>query len=75
MRQALLLACIGVPLGIAVAAAGAKIVSGFLAGVSATDPISFALSVAVIVAVSFLAAYVPARRAVRIDPVEALRYE
>jgi putative ABC transport system permease protein len=75
LRQAVVFACVGVPLGIALAAAGAKIVTGFLVGVSAADPISFGASVAVIIAVTFLAAYVPARRAIRIDPAEALRYE
>jgi predicted permease len=75
LHQAMVLVCIALPVGIAVAAAGAKIVSGFLVGVSTGDPVSFALVVALIVAVTFLAAYVPARRAVRIDPVEALRYE
>jgi putative ABC transport system permease protein len=75
LRQALVLTSIGLALGMALAAAGAKMVSGFLVGASAADPISFGASAAVIVAVAFLAAYLPARRAVRIDPVDALRYE
>ena len=75
LRQVIALACIGIPIGIAVAAAGAKIVSGFLVGITTSDPISFALVVAAIIAVTFLAAYPPARRAVRIDPVQALRHE
>jgi putative ABC transport system permease protein len=52
-----------------------RVLSSVLYGMSAVDPLSFTVAVAVLVAVAALANYIPARRATRIDPVIALRYE
>jgi ABC-type lipoprotein release transport system permease subunit len=49
--------------------------SAFLFGVSAVDPVTFTAVAAVLVATALLASWLPARRAARIDPVEALRWE
>jgi len=64
---------LGVGVGLAVALAAAKEAGWVVAGESALDPIAFGSSVAVLLMVACVAAYVPARRAARADPVEALR--
>jgi len=63
----------GVLLGTAGAVAGTRALAGLLYGVTVGDPITFAGVVLLVAAVALLASYLPARRAVRIDPVEALR--
>ena len=69
------LAAIGVVVGLAGALAVTRLVEGLLFGVSATDPATFAAVAALLVVVALLASYVPARRAMALDPNAALRYE
>jgi putative ABC transport system permease protein len=73
MRRAMLSAVGGALLGLGGAAALTSILKSQLYGISATDPLTFTLAPIVLAAVAWLAAYVPARRATRIDPMAALR--
>jgi predicted permease len=72
-REVVLRLAIGCLIGFAVALAGAQILRSALYGVSPTDPIGLTAAVAVVAAVGLLAAYAPARRALRVNPVDALR--
>jgi len=65
----------GVVLGAAGALLLTRLMKGFLFQVTPTDPETFAVIVFFLVLVGFLASYIPARRAMRVDPVVALRYE
>ena len=75
VRQGLLLAGAGVALGLAAAAGLTHLMSSLLFGVSALDPLTYAVVSALLLVVSVLASYLPARRAMVIDPVRALRGE
>jgi putative ABC transport system permease protein len=75
IRQGLLLAAIGVGVGLAAAVGLTRLMSSLLFGVSAVDPLTYAAVSALLMAAAVLASYVPARRAMAIDPVEALRAE
>jgi hypothetical protein len=75
LRQALLVIAAGVPIGIAICLSASQMVKSYLLGVSTTDAAPLGGALLLIGAVSLLAAYLPARRATRVDPVVALRYE
>jgi ABC-type antimicrobial peptide transport system permease subunit len=69
------LAAIGITVGVTLAMAMTRLMSGLLFGVSATDPWTFVLIALLFAAVALLASYLPARRAAGTDPLTALRYD
>jgi len=75
MNESMVLVAAGIAIGVADAIAATRTVSSLLFGVAPTDPGTMAGAIVVIVLVSALAGYLPARRASRIDPIVALRYE
>jgi predicted permease len=75
VRQGLVLIIIGIGVGLAGALALTRVMSGLLYGVGTTDPATFAAIVLLLAFVSLIACYIPARRATRIDPLIALRYD
>src|SRR5207244_12289154 len=75
VRQGLSMALVGTAIGVAGALALSRTVEGLLFGVTATDPLTFAAVVATLLGGATIACYVPAWRATRVDPTQALRAE
>ena len=75
LRHGVLLAGIGVTIGMAAALAATRVLSSLLYGIRADDPLTIAGVSLALIAVTLLACYIPARRATRVDPMVALRYE
>jgi putative ABC transport system permease protein len=73
--QGMLLALLGIALGLLAAFLTTRILGTFLYGISSVDPVTFVGSAVVLSAVALLASVIPARRAMRVSPVIALRYE
>jgi ABC-type antimicrobial peptide transport system permease subunit len=75
MREVLILVAVGIAIGIPAALLSSRLVASMLFGLAATDTASILAAVAVMLAIAALAGYLPARRASRVDPMVALRYE
>ena len=75
VQQGMMLTLTGAAIGLALAAGAGRLLGSLLFGVSAADPIAFAGSAVLFVAIGLVACFVPARRATEIDAMQALRYE
>jgi putative ABC transport system permease protein len=75
LRQGLGLAIAGAAVGLACALIVSHLMAGLLYGVRPTDPVTFAGVALLLIGVALLACYIPARRAIRVDPLVALRHE
>lgn len=75
LRQGLAVVGVGLAVGLVLALAGTRVMGGLIIGVKPTDPLTFAIVLGLLAAIALFACWVPARRATRIDPLVALRYE
>ena len=74
-KLGLKLTMIGVIVGIVLSIGLTRLISEFLVGVKPTDPLTYAAVAILLISVALLACYIPARRATKVDPMVALRYE
>src|SRR5262249_42396281 len=75
LRETLIMVSIGVAAGVPAMLGATRLISSQLYGLTPADPVSISLAILLLLAVATLAGYVPARRASRVDPMIALRYE
>jgi predicted permease len=75
LRQGLTVVGVGVAVGLALALAGTRVMSGLIVGIKPTDPLTFSVVLGALTGIALFACWVPAWRATRIDPLIALRYE
>lgn len=75
LREGFRFTLVGLAIGLVAALGLTRVIAGLLYEVRPTDPLTFACAVLILAGVSLLACYLPARRAAKVDPLEALRYE
>jgi ABC-type antimicrobial peptide transport system permease subunit len=75
VRENLSLSLVGVAFGLGISIAGSKILTSFLFGLTSTDPLTLIGASMILCLVTIIASVIPARRAARLDPLTALRYE
>jgi putative ABC transport system permease protein len=75
LRQGIVIVAVGLALGLVAAVAAGNLAKTFLVSVSPTDPLTYVTVSLVLVAVALTACWIPARRATKVDPMIALRYE
>ena len=75
LREGLSVTLIGSAIGLIFAAGISRVLAGFLFGIPPIDPVTFSSAAALFGAIAVIACYVPARRAIQISTLEALRYE
>jgi ABC-type antimicrobial peptide transport system permease subunit len=75
VRQGMGLTLLGAAIGVAVAVALTRMMKSWLFGVSPTDPLTFAAAALLLTIVALLSCWIPARRATKVDPITALRFE
>jgi len=75
LARGIRLAAVGTLVGIVAALAATRFIAGYLYGVSALDPLSFAIAALVAIVVALAASFIPAQRACKLDPMLALRAE
>jgi ABC-type antimicrobial peptide transport system permease subunit len=75
LGQGMKLVLLGLVIGIPASFAAARVLSSMLVGLTTTDALTIAIVTALLMGVTLLACFLPARRATRVDPLETLRYE
>ena len=75
MRESMRVVCVGIALGVAAGIASVSLIRGLIWGVKPTDPLSFGVAICVMLLIAGSAAFLPARRALSVDPMVALRFE
>jgi ABC-type antimicrobial peptide transport system permease subunit len=75
LRETMLVLIVGIAIGLPAALGAAQLIEGLLFGLTPADPLTIILATLVMIVISAVAGYLPARRASRVDPMVALRYE
>lgn len=75
LREGLGVTLVGIAIGLAASLASSQLMAGYVYGIAATDPLTLIVASLLLLGVAMLASYIPARRAAKVDPIVALRYE
>jgi ABC-type antimicrobial peptide transport system permease subunit len=75
LREGLRVTLTGVAIGLATALALSRVMAGYIYGIKSTDPLTFAGAAVLLMLSALAACYIPARRAMRVEPMQALRIE